>query len=341
MASASSPRPSGNPRKLLIGVARAALVVGIFTALIASGRLDPSQLLSSVLKPTFFGVLLSQIGITLLNQGRWVMIVRRNAPVSLRRAWVSALRSQFTTLILPAVGGGDAVKLMSLREVPAEKMAGTLIADRVFALFGLALALVISIIGVFVLGLTDAMAKVLPWACLVVLGIACVLPGLLIANRILKGSKNRLFAAVHGAIERASGSLTLSWGAAVSTGMSMVSMLLNAAGTALALQGAGIAAFIVTPLVTLSSALPITPQGLGVAETTAEWLYSSVGISGGASALLVLRLAWVMMTLTTGLAWLVPDAPSPGQPEGLEGPGVTAVSAPAENTAKAETGQPG
>jgi uncharacterized membrane protein YbhN (UPF0104 family) len=64
------------------------------------------------------------------------------------------------------------------------------------------------------------------------------------------------------------------------------------------------AALVVTPLLTLASVVPVTPQGMGVTEAAAEFLFGSVGLTGGANAALLVRLAWISATLLSGMGWL-------------------------------------
>ena len=61
--------------------------------------------------------------------------------------------------------------------------------------------------------------------------------------------------------------------------------------------------FTVTPLVTISKFLPITPLGLGVAEGVAAWLYPMVGLSRGAEVQMLLRGMLSMIYLASGVAY--------------------------------------
>jgi uncharacterized protein (TIRG00374 family) len=70
-------------------------------------------------------------------------------------------------------------------------------------------------------------------------------------------------------------------------------------------QGLGIY-FVVTPLVFLANALPITPGGLGIGESVSSILLDGSGAGTGASIMLVFRVAFVLVAIVMGLpAYLV------------------------------------
>ncbi len=62
----------------------------------------------------------------------------------------------------------------------------------------------------------------------------------------------------------------------------------------------------VTPLVIVARFLPIVPLGLGVSDTAAELLYRMSGVDAGAESQMMMRAAFLALTLLSGLAFLVP-----------------------------------
>lgn len=303
-------------RRRVLTLGRIAVVIAIFAVLLVSGRLEPGRIASALAQPMFAVVIGLQATLTLINLGRWVFLVRRRAPeVSRRRVWVAAFRAQFTTLALPAVGGGDAVRVGSLKAIPPQVVAGTVISDRVLALLGLGIALSTSVGWAFWSGRGPRLAPILPFALLVIMGVVAVPPMLVLASRLLRSATKPLWVKIHQATTVALDGLSPPPTLMVALALSVFSMLLNAASLAAALIACGShdvgPAFVVSPLITLATALPITPQGLGVTETTSAWLFGTLEMIGGAEAIVLGRLAWITVTLFTGVAWLVDEDASP------------------------------
>lgn len=308
-------------RRRLFQVGRAAVVIGIFVVLLINGRLEPSRIASALGQPLFVVVVMLQATTTLLNLGRWVFLVRNRAPqISRGRVWLAAFRAHFTTLALPAVGGGDAVRVGILQSIPREVVTGTVISDRVLALLGLGIALATSVAWALASGRGPMLAPILPFAFLVIAGVMAVPPMLVLAARMLstatKPLSTTIYQATVVALDGLRPAITLSAGLA----LSVLSMFLNAASVAAALIACGSsnasAAFVVSPLITLATALPVTPQGLGVTETTSAWLFSTLGMVGGAEAIVLGRLAWITVTLLTSIAWLVNEGKSAPKSDG-------------------------
>ena len=296
--------------RFALNVLRVGAVVAIFAALVATGRLKPELVVSSLGKPVFLGVLGLQLVVLAMNMGRWVFLLRAQLPeLKRRRAWIVALRAHFTTLVLPGLGGTDAVRLANLRDVPIERVGGTLVTDRIMAASGAGLVLAASVAWAWFSNWREPLMPVLPMAALTAVAIGLAIPSLWVVRRVFGASKHRLMVTLRRAADVAMGGLTGARTAIPGIALAATSILLNCASGALALSALGAtsvaSALMVTPLVQIAGSLPVTPQGLGVAESASEWLYSSVGIAGGAEALLLVRVAWVIGTALAGIAWLL------------------------------------
>jgi hypothetical protein len=65
----------------------------------------------------------------------------------------------------------------------------------------------------------------------------------------------------------------------------------------------------VGPPIILSSALPLTPLGLGVADATGEALLAQHGLACGSEMVMLGRATWLAVCLLAGLAFWMPTAP--------------------------------
>jgi uncharacterized membrane protein YbhN (UPF0104 family) len=303
-------------KPVLMKVLRLGVIAGVFAFLFSSGRIELAELGRALLKPSFLALIALQGLLIVGNIQRWVLLVRAaDETVPRARVWRAALRANFSTLLLPALGGSDVVRLANLGDARKTLIGGTLVADRAFALFGLAIGLVGSCAWVFLSGHAQLLAPVLRLAAVVIAGIACAPIGLVLAKRLIRdGQRPWLLAGRHVA-EVALDGLKTRRTLGPSLVLSVASMVVSAVSYGFALEALGTAglgaSFVVSPLLTLAGVVPVTPQGIGVSEAAAEWLYGLVGLSGGAAAVVLLRLAWITATLLTGLAWLVEDrAPS-------------------------------
>jgi hypothetical protein len=65
------------------------------------------------------------------------------------------------------------------------------------------------------------------------------------------------------------------------------------------------------PAVILSSALPLTPLGLGVVDATGEALLARHGVDCGGEAVMLARALWLMLSLAAGAAFWIPTSAAP------------------------------
>ncbi len=62
----------------------------------------------------------------------------------------------------------------------------------------------------------------------------------------------------------------------------------------------------VTPLVIFARVLPLTPMGLGVSDSVAEYFYELSGIAGGAEVQMLLRASMVIVLVLGGISYWIP-----------------------------------
>jgi hypothetical protein len=92
----------------------------------------------------------------------------------------------------------------------------------------------------------------------------------------------------------------------------LVLLSFSLAGRTLGLAIPPAAALLAGPLVVLANSLPVSPGGIGVGESAAEALFVLMGATGGAEAMLLLRVVGAVVALPGLLPALWPEGFSPG-----------------------------
>ena len=62
----------------------------------------------------------------------------------------------------------------------------------------------------------------------------------------------------------------------------------------------------ITPLISATGGIPLTPMGLGVTDAVGDTLYHMMGVNEGAEAYLVVRLAMLLVAAVSAIAFLIP-----------------------------------
>lgn len=298
------------PAKALVTLAKFAVSVGILVFL-----LSPQNL--SSLKADLLAVRLDMLALALLLLfaqtfvlcHRWILILRAmNVPLGWLPGWRILMVSNFFNQVLPA--GGDAVRIWMLRRhgVQWSPTISSIVSDRFVALLALG--------AVILAGMPFLLPRVgdnsLLLAIIVVLGSACLgLIALLTLDRwpsgIIAAPPVRLvqLAMLVRAPLAAEGRGTLIATAVIIHLITVAACYVLAIGFSAPLSA--LDAFVLVPLVILSSAVPISIGGWGVREGA---MVAALGLAGIASdkALAIsvlLGLGGLIVGLLGGLVWQV------------------------------------
>ena len=302
MPTAESPVPAAGPwRKRLVFSAKLAVAAGLLAWLVASGRLDFSQLWG--IRHT--GYLLAAAGALLASMvlpvWRWIWLLETQQltvgwPAALRMTWLG----YFAGLFLPGAAGGDLAKAYAAcRNQPAAKTraVSTVLLDRVIGLHSMLVIGSLAGLGVAASGCTAGQAALVGS---VLVFTAAGSAGLFLvfwrpsSDRVLRPMPKRFREALGDSL----GLYRLSWRKLV--GIWLFSGLCNAAAIAcyvLVAAALGIAAsagqVLVVPLVIVANSLPILPGGLGVGETVGSQAFMEFGLASGSVIVLLVRLGVV------------------------------------------------
>ncbi|WP_339032219.1 lysylphosphatidylglycerol synthase transmembrane domain-containing protein [Bradyrhizobium symbiodeficiens] len=298
------------PAKALVTLAKFAVSIGILVLLLRGQDLSSlkSDLLAVDLSVLALAVLLL-FAQTFVLCHRWILILRAmNVPLDWLRGWRILMVSTFFNQVLPA--GGDAVRIWMLRRhgVQWSPTISSIVADRFLALLALGF-IVLAGMPFLLQRISD---KSLLFAIVIVLVIACF--GL-IALLMLDRWPHRIIAALPARIVQfamlvraplaAQGRGTLMMAAVIIHLFTVAACYVIAIGLDAPLSA--LDAFVLIPLVILSSAVPISIGGWGVREGA---MVAALGLAGIASdkALAIsvlLGLGGLIVGLFGGLVWLI------------------------------------
>jgi uncharacterized membrane protein YbhN (UPF0104 family) len=297
------------------------LVVAAFLVwwLARSGLLDVKRLEGVRLGLDLVGVgagLALSMGIPL---ARWHLLLRaRGVGLSLGTTAQIGLIGYFATIVLPATGGQDLVRVVYAsrgRTERAPDVLATVLLDRFTGLLGIAV-LGVTAGAALRVGATTTLADEALTTRLVV--VSAALASGLGAVTVLAVSRPPFVGRLGARVKKVDQLLTsfasfqrhrgaLGW----SLALAVVAQLGNCIAYYFALRAFDapvslLGAMAVTPLVTLSSIIPVTPLGIGVMDATAEQLFHVAGSSAGAEATMLVRAVLAAFSLVSGLAYLWP-----------------------------------
>ncbi|MBB4375604.1 MULTISPECIES: lysylphosphatidylglycerol synthase transmembrane domain-containing protein [unclassified Bradyrhizobium] len=299
------------PAKALVTLVKFAVSIGILVLLLRSQDLSSlkADLLAVNLNMLALAVLLL-FAQTFVLCHRWILILRAmSVPLGWLAGWRILIISTFFNQVLPA--GGDAVRIWMLRRngVQWSQTIGSIVADRFLALLALGL--------IVLAGIPFLLPRVhdnsLLFAIVTVLAAACLGA---IAMATLDRWPPRLIAAVPARIVQFAmlvrAPLLAAGGRAMLIVSAIVVHLITVATCyvlAIGLEAplSALDAFVLVPLVILSSAVPISIGGWGVREGA---MVAALGLAGIASdkALAIsvlLGLGGLIVGLFGGLVWLI------------------------------------
>jgi uncharacterized protein (TIRG00374 family) len=295
------------------------IATGLVIWLVKSGKLDFRTLAEVRLGWSLLLVFGAQTLMLALPLMRWFVLVRaQTLELTLGRALQVGMIGYFASLFLPSSIGADGLRVMYLcRQNKGREHAvvSTVIADRLLGTLGLIVigavfgALLYGRLGNIVLGR-------------IVLFLVGMLGMCLVALALLSWSRVRVLTRpfcrwkmvgnlMDALAEYRHRRAVMGWALV----LSLAGHLSSLTAAYLAFQTLGNPAspqcvFAIMPLVNLSGIVPLTPMGLGVADSAAVALFSLVGVSGGAEVTMLLRAATVTLSAFGSVAYLLPTSSS-------------------------------
>lgn len=292
-------------RRVGVQLAKWGLAVVLLWWLIDSGRLDVAAILQLDVGWALAGVVVGQLLMLALPIVRWMWLARAlGLSISGMQAVHIGMLGYFANIFLPTGIGIDGVKLVYMKRVNAHRTAdvlSTLIMNRVMGMSSLAL---IGLIALTVFLVHSGHKQLERWLLVMVVLLALLGLGTALCGSRRMASFMRTWipwARIHRVVE--------SFGQyRAHKSALMASFLISLASHGAAIAAAWFAfqlfheavplltVFALTPLINLSGVIPITPLGLGVADSVAAELYQWAQWSKGAETTMVLRIVTVMLS---------------------------------------------
>jgi uncharacterized membrane protein YbhN (UPF0104 family) len=251
----------------------------------------------------------------ILQAWRWWWLLRaQQIDLSFQSTLGLVWIGRFLALVLPGVVGGDVVRgYYLIREVPSAKMAGvsTVLLDRAMGFYSSFL------LGMFALAWMGWTKEPLTGPVLYVgaVTVVCVVGASLVFLALwlnpMRGRTwgivpERFRASVKAALSayRARGrTLLICLALSLAIGVtSMAAFVISGLliGTPIGWKQA----FMVCPLVYVATALPLSPNGVGVGEAAASVLFAQFGVETGATVMLIVRVWLLVLRLPGGLFYV-------------------------------------
>ena len=291
---------------------------GIFAWMASSGKLNLAQVGKSLSQwPLMLGICAlgySQVGVT---AWRWRLLLRaQSIRLSFARTWGLTMIGMMFNVVIPGAVGGDLVKGYYItRAAPGRKShaATSILVDRVVGLIGLLLlGAVMGILNPGEILRTPATRSLgMLTAGGAFGGLACLYIAVRAGSRLsgwsmLPGVVRSVFRALH---EYRQASMVIP----VALLLSVLNQGLTCAMYYLALRATGVTDmpmdkfFLVVPLGLVTSAVPISPAGVGVGQAAFFALFRIVApkyAAVGTNAFTVFQVMFILVCLT-GLYWYV------------------------------------
>jgi uncharacterized protein (TIRG00374 family) len=283
---------------------------------VKSGRLDFVELFSTPISVFhLFGLLALLVNMILQALRWWWLTKAQKIELSLGQAVQLSWIGQFFSLVLLGSAGGDLIRAYYVsRDASVTKVASvsTVLLDRVLGLYAVLWLGVPSLIVLVVLQnkTTLAIIQMGGVIALLVVGTSVVFLALwihLTRNLVLNLMPNRFRGSLEGTLNayQAHGRDLLACFALSLLANVVLMGVFLLAGRVVGASLGWSQVLLVVPLVIIANSLPISPGGIGVAETTASVLFAQFGIEAGAAIMLIVRLWTMILRLPGGLIFVL------------------------------------
>ncbi|PWU05449.1 MAG: hypothetical protein C5B51_14395 [Terriglobia bacterium] len=299
-------------------IAKVGFGAGIFAWMVWSGKVDLGQVVKAVAHwPLMLAIVAlgyTQVAITAC---RWALLLRaQEIRLPLTQAWGLTMIGMLFNIVVPGAVGGDLIKGYYItRAAPKRKShaATSILMDRVVGLIGLLFLGAVMALAHYRETLSSPATRSLGiltaggcFGGLAVLYVAVLAGSRLSASPLVPRILRGVFQALHDYRRKAS----VIWAALA---ISVLNQTLTCAMYYLALLATGASDlplsqfFLVVPLGLVTSAIPISPGGIGVGQAAFFALFRIVSpahATAGTEALTVFQVMFILVCLT-GLYWYI------------------------------------
>jgi uncharacterized membrane protein YbhN (UPF0104 family) len=301
---------------------------GIFAWMLLSGKLDLSRVGKSLTRwPLMLGIIALGYAQVVVIAWRWKLLLNaQRIQLSFRPAWGLTMIGMLFNVVIPGSVGGDIVKGYYITRVNAARKshaAVSLVMDRATGLIGLLiLGAVMAIVGWDETN-RNAATRSLGFVTVTgAIGGLAVLCAAVLAGKSISGL-SFLPAVVRNVFEALHEYRSRSAAVPLALGLSIFNQMLSCSMYYLALRAVGVTNlplnqfFLIVPLGMVTSAVPISPGGVGVGQAAFFALFKIVApgyAAAGTDALTVYQLMFILICIS-GLYWYISYKPPAGLPD--------------------------
>lgn len=292
-------------RSRLIFLAKLCVAVGLLSWLLFSGQLELGRLASVRFSGELGLLMMLTLGSMALPALRWWWLLRiQQLREPLGTVIALTWAGYFTALVLPGAASGDLAKsYLILRRRPKARARAfsTVIVDRFVGVYSLLCLGTLSIFWLTGHGNMKPVVRTMAGGTLVLLLGTTLSVGLLLfaptRHLLLRALPDAWRVAWDESFElynRAKAALLGCFGVSVASNAIAIACFAVAGGLLGGTVGLD-ATFLAGPLVILANCLPLSPGGIGVAETTSSGLFAGFGIPSGAEMMVLLRVCMAVI----------------------------------------------
>ena len=304
-------------RSRLVLCAKLVVAASLLSWLLLSGQLD-LRLLASIPLSGELGVLVAlTLGAMGLPALRWWWLLRiQQLREPLGKITALTWTGYFAALVLPGAASGDLAKsYLILRRRPKGRARAfsTILADRFAGVHSLLLLGSLSILWLAGHAEMKPAIQAMAGGTLVLLLGATLAAGLLLFTpsrklllRILPGPWRTAWNESFELYRNRKGALLGCYCLSLASSAMTVACFAVAAGLLGDVVGLN-TVFLAGPLVVLANCLPLSPGGIGVAETASSGLFASFGVLSGAEMMVLIRVCMAMLALPGVAAAMMPS----------------------------------
>lgn len=300
----------------LVKITKILIAVGLVIWLIKNDRLEFSILFSTPLNIFYLLGFIAIFLNMLLQALRWWWLLRiQNIDLSLKQAIQLSWIGQFFSIVLPGASGGEMVRAYYIAQnVPEAKVAGvtSVFLDRAMGLYSL-ITLGIFVIIILIISKAEMSFAMLRVGLIIAVLFTCM-SGLFLVLWA-QPSRNLIFRFLPDRFSITLDVIVKTYGTYrkdffISFCISILANIILMGAFMFITQSIGSPVswhqiFLVVPLIIIANTLPISPGGIGVAETTASVLFAEFGVETGAVIMLILRLWILILRLPGGLVYVL------------------------------------
>ncbi|MEW4562467.1 lysylphosphatidylglycerol synthase transmembrane domain-containing protein [Bremerella sp. JC770] len=293
-------------------VLKVIIASGLITYLLTSGKLRLETLVEASVSQRLILVYAFTFGALLAPAARWYFLL---ATQSIHLRFIDVIRITWigyaASLFLPGAAGGDITRILMVTSKPecgAFRVASTIVMDRMLGLLSL---FMLGSVSMLLMGHDSAV----PWSFFGLMLLASLAATAIFVLLAFRRSRNLLLKVLPGRISdplrlciegflRAPGTMMLCFLLSGFSSFLTVGCFWAASGVT-GNQVDLLVAWVTVPWIILANSIPLTPNGIGIAEFASSEIFRHFGSTSGAEIMILVRASHILLSLpgVLGILW--------------------------------------